>query len=105
MDKIIEKKVLSLLSLAAKAGKVNSGEFMTEKTLQMGDACLVIIADDASANTKKKFSNKATYYGVPYRVVFDSTTLGKMIGRQRRATAAVIDKGFAEQIIKKLDCQ
>lgn len=46
-------KVLSMLGLAAKAGKVASGEFSTEKEVKSGNACLVIVAEDASDNTKK----------------------------------------------------
>lgn len=45
-------KVLSMLGLAAKAGKVASGEFSTEKEVKSGNACLVIVAEDASDNTK-----------------------------------------------------
>ena len=51
-------KVLSMLGLAAKAGKVASGEFSTEKEVKSGNACLVIVAEDASDNTKKLFRNK-----------------------------------------------
>ena len=40
-------KVLSMLGLAAKAGKVASGEFSTEKEVKSGNACLVIVAEDA----------------------------------------------------------
>ena len=47
-------RVLSLIGLATKAGKTVSGEFSTEKT---GKGLLVIVAEDASENTKKKFRN------------------------------------------------
>ena len=47
-----------MISLATKAGKTKSGEFMTEKEVKEGRAHLVIVADDASDNTKKKFTNK-----------------------------------------------
>lgn len=50
-------KTLSMISLATKAGKTKSGEFMTEKEVKEGRAHLVIVADDASDNTKKKFQN------------------------------------------------
>ena len=48
-------KVLSLIGLAMKAGQVVSGEFSVEKCIKSGKAKLVIIATDASENTKKKF--------------------------------------------------
>ena len=56
---------LSLAGLAAKAGKVVSGEFATEKAVKTGKAFLVITARDASENTKKKFNDMCRYYQVP----------------------------------------
>ena len=50
-------RVLNLIGLAQKAGKVVSGEFMTEKAVKTGEAALVILAEDASENTQKKFRN------------------------------------------------
>ena len=47
-------KALSLVSLATKAGKTASGEFCTEKEVKTGMAELVIVAEDATANKKKK---------------------------------------------------
>ena len=46
-----------MLGLAMKAGKVVSGEFAVDKSIKEGSAFLVIIASDASDNTRKKFSN------------------------------------------------
>ena len=45
-------KVLSLIGLAMKAGRCTSGEMMTESETKSGRARLVIIASDASENTK-----------------------------------------------------
>ena len=50
-------KALSMLSLATKAGKTVTGEFSTEKAVKEGKAYLVVVAQDASDNTKKKFKN------------------------------------------------
>ena len=58
-------KALSLISLATKAGKTASGEFCTEKEVKSGKAELVIVADDASDNTKQKFKNMCEFYEVP----------------------------------------
>ena len=60
-----QNKALSMIGLATKAGKVASGEFCTEKEVKSGRACLVIVADDASDNTKKKFQNMCDFYQVP----------------------------------------
>ena len=58
-------KGLSLLSLATRAGKTKSGNFQTEQAVKSGTAYLVIIAADASENTKKKFRNMCSFYDVP----------------------------------------
>lgn len=60
-----QNKALSMIGLATKAGKVASGEFCTEKEVKSGRAYLVIVADDASDNTKKKFQNMCDFYQVP----------------------------------------
>lgn len=59
------KQVLNLIGLATKAGKTVSGEFSTERAVKSGKACMVIVSEEASDNTKKKFANMCTYYQVP----------------------------------------
>ena len=55
-------KALSMIGLATKAGKIASGEFAVESAVRKGKACLVIIASDASDNTKKSFNDMGAYY-------------------------------------------
>lgn len=98
-----KNKALSMLSISAKAGKVVSGGFLTEKALQEGSACLVIIADDASDNTKKKFINKSVYYKVPYYIFGDSGALGGSIGKEDRVVVTVTDEGIAKKIISEIE--
>ena len=42
-----QNNILSMLSIAAKAKKVVSGEFMTEQAVKEGKAYLVVVAEDA----------------------------------------------------------
>ena len=95
-------KVLNLIGLAQKAGKVVSGEFMTEKAVKTGEAALVILAEDASENTQKKFRNMCEFYEVPLYILSDKETLGHAIGKEFRASLAVQDWNFAEAIRKVL---
>ncbi len=96
-------KVLSFLGLATKAGKVVSGEFATEKAVKEGSAFLVIVAEDASENTRKKFRNMCEFYEVPIYFYGDKDTLGHAMGKEFRASLAVTDAGFADGMKKKLD--
>ena len=59
------RKFYSLLGLCKRASKVAGGEVAAEEAIRGKKACLVIVAGDASANTKKKFHNSASFYEVP----------------------------------------
>ena len=89
-------KVLGLLGLAEKAGKVRSGEFYKKKAVKSGKAGLVIVSD----NTKKMVRNMCTYYKVPYFEFGSKEELGHILGKQMRASLAVIDPNFSEALLK-----
>lgn len=92
-----------MLGLAARAGKIASGEFAVEKAVKTGHAYLVVVASDSSDNTKKMFSNMCRYYQVPMVLYSDKETLGHGIGRMTRAAAAVLDAGFAKAVVKQMN--
>jgi ribosomal protein L7Ae-like RNA K-turn-binding protein len=100
---LINHKVLSLIGLAMKAGKVVSGEFSTEKAVKTGAAKLVVVAESASGNTRKKFSNSCAYYQVPLYFLGEKEELGRAIGKEFRASLAVTDENFASAIKKQLE--
>ena len=81
-----QDKALAMIGLAQKAGKIVSGEF----------------AGDASENTKKMFTNMCAFYEVPVYIYSDKETLGHAIGKQFRASLAVVDEGFRNTIEKHL---
>ena len=97
-----QNKILSLIGLAMKAGKVVSGEFSTEKAVKTGQVCLVIISEEASDNTRKKFQNMCTYYEVPIYFYGTKIDLGIAIGKEFRASLAVTDQGLSTAIEKQL---
>lgn len=98
-------KTMGLIGLATKAGKTAGGEFLTEREVKSGRAALVIVAEDASENTKKKFQNMCEYYKVPIRFYGDKDTLGHAMGKQFRASLAVLDEGLAKGIRKHMDTE
>lgn len=95
-------KVLSMLGLAAKAGAIASGEFSTEKSVKEGKAFLVIVAEDASDNTKKNFRDMTTFYEVPMYMYSSKEMLGHAIGKEFRASLAVNNENFAAGIEDKI---
>lgn len=94
------QKILNLIGLATKAGKLGSGEFTTEKSVKSGKAKLVIVSEEASDNTKKMFNNMCTYYKVPICFLGTKGELGHAMGKEMRASLAVTDDGFAKAILK-----
>ncbi len=95
-------KILSLIGLAVKAGRCISGEVMTESETKSGKAKLVIVARDASDNTKKKFRDMCKFYRVPICFYGDKDTLGHAMGKEFRASLAILDEGFADGIQKEI---
>lgn len=96
-------KVYSLLGLAKRAGRTASGEFSTEKEVKSGRAALVIVAQDASDNTKKKFRNMCEFYQVPVYFYGTKDELGHSMGLEMRSSMALLDEGFAKSVEKHLN--
>jgi ribosomal protein L7Ae-like RNA K-turn-binding protein len=96
-------KVYSFLGLAMKAGALVSGEDACERTIKSKKALLVIVARDASKNTKKKFSDICTYRGVQIRYFGNRDLIGRYIGKESRSVVAVIVSGFASKLMEMID--
>ena len=62
-----EEKAAALIGLARRAGKVSDGGLSAENAVKQGKAFLIILAEDASGNTGKKFENMAAWHEVPIR--------------------------------------
>lgn len=92
-----------MLGLAMKAGKIASGEFMTEKAVKTSLAHMVIVAEDASANTKKQFKDMCTFYHVPMAVFGTKEGLGAALGKELRASLSVNDEGFAKALMQRME--
>ena len=99
----MNNRALSMLGIATKAGKTVTGEFATEKAVKEGTAFLVVVAGDASDNTKKKFKNMCDYYQVTIKVFADKVSLGNACGKEFRASLAVTDAGLANAVVKQIN--
>ena len=93
-----------MIGLAAKAGKVSSGEFSAERAISSGKAGLCIVAENASENTRKHFHDMCSYRGIR---IMDSdvpkSSLGHMIGKKDRAVITIDDPGFSKTIINIIE--
>lgn len=94
-------KVLSMIGLAHRAGKVQIGAFLTERAIADGSCELIVLAEDTAQNNHKKFSNSAKYEHIPMLVYGTKETLAHALGRENTVVAGVTDKNFAKGIMEK----
>ncbi|MFA6730126.1 MAG: ribosomal L7Ae/L30e/S12e/Gadd45 family protein [Eubacteriales bacterium] len=94
MDKILS---LSLLGLAYRAGALAFGTRGALEKIRRRQAFLVIVASDASPNTKKDLTDKCTFYGVECEFSpYSMEEIGKALGKPPTACAAICDRGFVK---------
>ena len=97
---VMDNKICSFLSICMKAGKIGAGERVCEIALRNGAARLVILARDASGNTKKKFEQKTFYYRVPILTLGTKDEISKCIGKENRAVFVITDENLAGNVIR-----
>lgn len=88
----------NFIGLAMKAGKVASGEQSCEMAIKRGKASLVIVSEDASPNTEKKFKDACLYKGIPFYIFGEKEKLGKCVGKDIRSVIAVTDENFSRKL-------
>ncbi|MBQ4068430.1 MAG: ribosomal L7Ae/L30e/S12e/Gadd45 family protein [Lachnospiraceae bacterium] len=98
----MQNKVYSLIGIATKAGKTVSGEFSVERAVKDGKAVVVVIAEEASDNTKKMFTNMCSFYNVPLYIYGTKDELGNAMGKQMRASMAITDEGLGKALEKQI---
>ena len=80
-----EDKILNLISIATKAGKVKTGEFLTTKTLQEGYGDLVIIATDTSEKSTRRLTGIAENYECKSVIYGTKADLGRYTGKTEKS--------------------
>ncbi|NLM40816.1 MAG: 50S ribosomal protein L7ae [Firmicutes bacterium] len=91
-------KFYSYLGLATRAGKVVSGEDAVESAVRRGKVFFLILAQDASANTLRKFSSLARHHHLRAAVAGSKDLLGQAMGKAPRAVVGITDRDFAQVI-------
>jgi ribosomal protein L7Ae-like RNA K-turn-binding protein len=94
-----------MLGLASKAGKLFSGEDVVRNAIRYNKVKLLIISQDASENTKKRFVNAAEYYKVPMKIWGDKEQLGSSIGKSNRSVVGIGDENFTNSIVTLLNAE
>jgi len=96
-------KILGMLGLAKKAGKLEVGEEPVAAAARAKDARLLLLASDAAENSYRRLRHFADAGACLYAKI-DATKeeLGRALGKTQCAMVAITDIGFAESIAKKL---
>jgi ribosomal protein L7Ae-like RNA K-turn-binding protein len=96
-------RIYSFIGLATKARKLLSGDETCERAIRAGKVILVLVAGDASENTKKKFQDMCKYRNISIRVFGMKDELGRYAGKDTRSVAAILDSGFAKRLMELID--
>jgi ribosomal protein L7Ae-like RNA K-turn-binding protein len=102
-QQMAKEKFLQILGLATRARMTTSGEGMAVAEVRSGNAKLVILSEDASANTSKKVHDKCNSYEVDLQVFGTRFELGHAIGKAERVVVAITDQGFAKKLASLLE--
>ena len=97
---IEEKKLLGMLGIACKAGKITFGADSCKEAVMKNKIKLILIAKDASERTKTKFTSLAIDRKIPIYEVASIELLSKSIGKKNKAIVGIIDLNFSKAIIK-----
>nr|WP_155987744.1 ribosomal L7Ae/L30e/S12e/Gadd45 family protein [Gorillibacterium massiliense] len=95
------KKWYNNLGLAMRAGKLTAGDSNVLDAIRTGEAKLILIASDASDNAQKKYTDKCSYYQIPFLICGTREEIGAAIGKEERVVLAVTDAGFAGLLSKE----
>jgi predicted RNA-binding protein YlxR (DUF448 family)/ribosomal protein L7Ae-like RNA K-turn-binding protein len=96
---IDSKRVYGSIGLAMKKGAVASGSDACESAARDGQASLIILASDASANIKHRFVRIAASHGIDCIEIGEKAELGRHIGKSERSALAILDRRLAQSIV------
>jgi ribosomal protein L7Ae-like RNA K-turn-binding protein len=98
-----QEKLLGLLSLALRAGKIEIGRDAVERSVATRTAFLVLFAHDAE-NQSEKFAVKISNQSIPVkRCLLTKAQLGNLFNKKGVAQVAVLDTHFSRGMIDLID--
>ncbi|MCR1808964.1 L7Ae/L30e/S12e/Gadd45 family ribosomal protein [Haploplasma modicum] len=92
--------MINLLGLAARARKITSGTEITINGVRSKKVKLVLLATNASDNTKKLVYDKCKTYDTKVIELYDSIALSNAIGKNNIMVVGIIDIGFSNKMLK-----
>lgn len=98
---MINDKILGLIGLAMKAGKVAFGADSVEDNIIKRKIKLVILSEDSSERTKNKFIDICKKNNIPIITYGNIDSLSKTIGKSNKAILGIKDVNLAKSIKEK----
>jgi ribosomal protein L7Ae-like RNA K-turn-binding protein len=93
-----DDRVLRMLGLAARAGAVVPGTGRVREAVRGGSVLLVVLAADASQNSRDKLLPLLDARGVNWISGYDRDTLGQAVGRPPLSAVGVTDARMAARV-------
>ena len=95
-------RMLNMLGLCMRAGRIISGEKACVQAVRAGGACAVVLHRAAAKNAVNAVSDACTDYEVPL-IYAPENELGAAIGKPGRMVAAITDPSMADRILELAD--
>jgi ribosomal protein L7Ae-like RNA K-turn-binding protein len=92
-----EQRLLDLIGLAARAGRLVSGTDAVRQGVREGKVMLVLLAADASPTQHDKLRPLLEARSIRYHLLLSREQMGAAIGRAPVAAVGLTDAGFSRQ--------
>ena len=99
---IDKEKILGLIGLSMKAGKITFGTEAVEEAIERKKIRLIIVTEDAADRTIEKFKKLAEDNKISFAKFGEKDSLSKAIGKENKVVIGVKDKNLASQIFERI---
>ena len=97
------EKIAGALGLCRRAGKITVGAFLVKEEIRRNQEGIVLLAEDAKANTEKKILPAASLAGIPcHRIVLTKKELGECMGKDGEVPCVFVPREFVNLVLASL---
>jgi len=102
---LLINKILGILGISAKAGKIVSGTDIVLENIEKRKVKLVIVATDSAERTIKNFKFSCEKHNVPIYIYGTIDENSKAIGKENRAVIGIMDENLAKALENKINAE
>jgi len=97
-----ERRVMQLVGLARRAGYVAVGTRAVREAAGRGEACVIVVAGDATDNARKRLHGLASRPEIEMVECGTRGSLGRAVGRQEAVVVGIGDRGLGRRIVGEM---